>query len=111
MIVSLHVQSQEVASTGTFSGANDHITTGQVNVVKTDAGWSIVLGPEFSLDGAPDPSVGLGKNGQYQLHLAPLESLTGEQTYLLPASLKLSDFNEVFIWCLEFDVSLGSAKL
>ncbi len=111
LIASLQVQSQDASSTGTFTGANDHITTGQVSVVKTDAGLSIVLGADFSLDGAPDPMVGLGKDGEYQLSLAPLESLTGEQSYPLPASVSLSDFDEIFIWCKEFNVSLGSAKL
>ncbi len=111
LVASLHLQAHDVAASGTFSGANDHITTGQVEVVKTDAGWNIVLGDDFSLDGAPQPSVAIGKNGEFQLDIAPLESITGEQTYVLPASVKLSDFDEIFIWCGEFNVSLGSAKL
>lgn len=111
LIASLHVQAHDVEAKGTFSGANDHITTGQVEVVKTDTGWNIVLGADFSLDGAPEPSVGIGKDGELQLDLAPLESISGEQTYVLPASVKLSDFDEIFIWCREFNVSLGSAKL
>ncbi len=111
MIASLQVQSHDVASTGTFSGANDHITTGEVNIVKTDNGYNIVLGADFSLDGAPEPSVAIGKDGEFLLDLAPLKSITGEQTYALPASVDLADFDEIFIWCKKFDVSLGSAKL
>lgn len=111
LIVSLQVLSGETGSTGSFSGANDHVTTGEVRIVKTDAGLSVVLSADFSLDGAPDPKVGLGKNGEYLTELAHLKSLNGEQTYLIPASTKMSDFDEVFIWCKKFNVSLGSAKL
>ncbi|ASJ71986.1 DM13 domain-containing protein [Granulosicoccus antarcticus] len=111
LFASLQVQSQDVSATGTFSGDNKHVTTGQVSLVKTDEGMSIVLGADFSLDNAPYPSVGLGKDGEFLLDIAKLKSLSGEQTYLLPASVNISDFNEIYIWCEKFSVSLGSAKL
>lgn len=99
---------------GTFTGANDHITTGGVQIVKTaDGGAVVILDSDFSLDGAPDPRVGLGRDGEYvaATDLGALQNLTGVQVYVVPPSVNVDDFNEVYIWCLQFNVSLGSADL
>jgi len=101
-------------STGTFIGASDHITTGTVEIVKNDDGsHTIVLGDDFSLDGAPDPRVGLGKNGYYDGNTdsGVLGNLTGAQSFVVPAGVDVSSFNEVYIWCEKFSVPLGVAKL
>ena len=104
----------ETTATGTFSGANDHITTGGVSIVKTSNGGAIViLDTNFSLDGAPDPSVGFGKDGEYvaATDLGDLGELNGLQVFVVPASVNVDDFNEVYIWCDQFSVSLGVASL
>jgi hypothetical protein len=101
------------AATGSFTGANDHITTGGVSIVKTANGGAIViLDTDFNLDGAPDPSVGFGKDGQYveATDLGDLGELTGLQVFVVPASVNVDDFNEVYIWCDQFSVSLGVAS-
>ena len=106
--------SAETVSTGTFTGASDHITTGAVEVVKNaDGSHTIVLGDDFSLDGAPDPRVGLGKDGFYNGNTdsGVLGSLTGGQSFVVPAGVDVSQFNEVYIWCEKFSVPLGVAKL
>ena len=102
-----------VVSTGTFSGRNDHITTGNVSVVKTATGYQLILAGDFSLDGAPDPIVALGNNGTYspENKLAALKNITGAQTYEIPASMNPADFSEAYIWCEQFNVSLGTAAL
>ncbi|KIC49714.1 DM13 domain-containing protein [Tateyamaria sp. ANG-S1] len=107
------VSAGTVAS-GTFTGASDHITTGAVDVIKNaDGSHTIVLGDDFSLDGAPDPRVGLGTNGQYdsKTDSGLLGSLTGAQSFIIPAGVDVSAFNEVYIWCKKFSVPLGIAKL
>jgi len=98
---------------GELSGRNDHVTTGKVAVVKTPTGYALVLGPNFSLDGAPDPVVALGNNGEYSAanKLGALKSKTGAQTYAIPASMNPADFSEAYIWCEKFNVSLGTAAL
>ncbi|WP_342077149.1 DM13 domain-containing protein [Yoonia sp. SS1-5] len=99
---------------GTFSGASEHITTGGVQIVKTaDGGAVVILDSNFSLDGAPDPRVGFGKDGVYAeaADLGELQNLTGVQVYIVPASVNVDDFNEVYIWCLEFGVPLGVAQI
>ena len=104
----------DVVSGGTFTGASDHITTGNVSVFKTaDGGALVILDSNFSLDGAPDPRVGFGKDGVFAplSDLGELQDLGGTQVYKVPASVNVDDFNEVYIWCLQFGVPLGVAAL
>lgn len=104
---------QDVVLSGEFVGKSDHITTGAVTVEKIANGYLVKLGGDFSLDGAPDPSVGFGKDGTYDADadVGNLASKVGEQTYLIPASVDISKYNEVYIWCGEFSVPLGVATL
>ncbi len=104
----------QTAATGAFTGANNHITTGDVSIVRTaDGGAVVILDSNFNLDGAPQPNVGFGKDGEYvsATDLGDLAQNTGLQVFLVPASINIDDFNEVYIWCAEFDVSLGVAPL
>lgn len=98
---------------GSFTGASDHITTGKVKVVKDGDSYVVKLGKDFSLDGAPDPRVGFGKDGKYDpaTDLGELRSKTGAQDYVIPAGTDISGHNEVYIWCRKFSVPLGVAKL
>ncbi len=101
-------------ASGSFTGASDHITTGGVEVIKNaDGSHTIVLADDFSLDGAPDPRVGLGKDGNYNGNTDSglLGALTGAQSFVVPAGIDVSDFNEVYIWCEKFSVPLGVATL
>lgn len=101
-------------TTGTFTGASDHITTGGVSVTKNaDGTATVTFDSSFSLDGAPDPHVGFGKDGTFvkASDLGLLTSLNGAQSYIVPASVNIDDFNEVYIWCLKFGVPLGVAEL
>ena len=103
-----------VAATGTFTGASDHITTGGVSIIKTSNGGAVViLDSNFSLDGAPDPKVGFGVDGKFSAasDLGELTNKDGLQVYVVPASVNVDDFNEVYIWCEEFAVPLGVAAL
>ena len=56
-------QADSIAASGDFRGATGHATSGGVSIVKrADGGYSVVLGDDFSFDGAPNPRVGLGRN-------------------------------------------------
>lgn len=103
----------DVIASGAFAGASGHATSGGVSVVRTDAGAAVVLQQDFSLDGAPDPKVGFGRDGVYdtKAQLAPLGANKGRQTYPVPASVDPEKYNEVYIWCEKFSVPLGVAKL
>ena len=98
---------------GTFSGRSDHVTTGDVSIVKTDAGYQLVFADNFSLDNAPDPIVGFGNNGKFEKSskLSSLTNKTGAQTYQLPADFTPAQFSEVYVFCEKFSVPLGVATL
>lgn len=112
-LISVHAQAADVAASGTFTGASNHITTGLVEIVKSGDGYKVILGEDFSLDGAPDPKLGFGTDGDYDdsTTFAILENLTGKQTYDLPSSIDPSAHNEFYIWCERFSVPLGVASL
>jgi hypothetical protein len=99
--------------TGSFKGASGHVTSGQVEVVNTADGWEIRLKDDFSLDGAPDARVGFGSSGKFAAatDFEPLRSNTGAQVYKVPAGLDPDAYNEVYIWCRQYSVPLGVAKL
>ena len=101
-----------VLSTGTFEGRNEHVVTGGVEIVESGGKFVVNLGSDFSLDNAPDPKVGLGKDGyQKSTKAGALSAKTGASSYELPAGVDPADYNEVYIWCDKFDVPLGVAKL
>lgn len=101
-------------TSGQFEGRSDHVTTGGVTVERlSDGRTRIRLGSDFSLDGAPDPVVGLGHQGRYdeRTKAGPLKSLTGAQDYILPANVRSDAYGEVYIWCEQFSVPLGVASV
>ena len=103
----------KVIGSGTFVGSSGHTTKGRVVVMKTAKETVVILESDFNFDGAPDPKVGFGKNGAYddRGELAALQSNNGRQVYSVPASVNTADYNEVYIWCEQFSVPLGVAKL
>lgn len=98
---------------GSFRGASKHVTTGTVGVFQDGNHWVISLADDFSFDGAPAPRVGLGKGGRYdpKTQVSALQSNHGPQTYVLAASVDVGKYDEVYIWCEQFNVPLGVAKL
>jgi len=98
---------------GSFEGRSKHITSGETYILKTRAGYALVLADNFSLDGAPGPVLGFGNDGKYDKasYVADLESDTGRQVYPLAAGFNPANFNEVYVWCEDFSVPLGVAKL
>ena len=112
-LFSVQAYANENLASGTFKGASGHNTSGSVTIVKTSDGIQVVLGDDFKFDGAPDARVGFGKNGKYdsKSHLELLRSNKGGQIYHVPASLNIDGYNEVYIWCKQYAVSLGVAKI
>lgn len=93
---------------GTFTGKSNHITTGTAEI----AGNQVNLLDDFTFDGAPDPKVALGKDGyDSKTLMGLLKSNNGKSSYTIPAGIDPADYNEVWIWCEQFNVPLGVAKL
>jgi len=102
----------QVHAQGTFVGKSDHVTTGKVRIVKDGEVTKGILAADFNLDGAPDPKLAFGKDGYVEGTIfSKLNKLTGEQEYVLPATVDVSQYNEVWVWCEKFNVALGVAKL
>lgn len=102
----------EVIARGTFTGKSGHATSGGVSVVKTDEGTVVVLDPDFSFDGAPDPKLGFGRNGyDKSAKFSVLMSNSGRQTYPVSDRIDPAGYTEVWIWCERYAVPLGVAKL
>jgi hypothetical protein len=99
--------------TGGFTGASGHQTSGHVEVVQTADGWEVHLKDDFKFDGAPDPRVGFGASGTFAAatDFEPLRSNSGAQVYKVPASIDPANYDEVYIWCRQYSVPLGVAKL
>lgn len=102
----------QIIASGVFEGRSGHVTSGTVTVKQTSTGAIVVLESDFSFDGAPDPKLGFGNNGyDSSTTFSALRSNTGTQTYELPATTDLSDYNEIYVWCEQYDVPLGVAPL
>lgn len=106
-------QAGELIASGTFSGQSDHITSGKITIEKDGDRTIVTLHDDFSLDGAPSPTLGFSKDGSFDetTEFAKLESLTGQQRYEVPASILVSAYDAFTVWCGKFSVPLGSAKL
>ena len=98
---------------GTFSGLSGHETSGTVEVVQSEEGWQVRLGPDFRFDGAPDPWVGFGRGDAFAegTDFEVLRRNEGEQVYGVPAGIDPAGFDRVYIWCRQFAVPLGAADI
>jgi len=107
------VFADDASRSGTFAGLNDHATTGSVKLEQSGNAYHVVLGDDFSFDGAPDPKVALGKGGEYDAAtlMGLLESYSGTQRFEVPAGIDVADYDEVYIWCEKYSVGLGVATL
>ena len=107
------VNVKETLGSGSFAGASGHITTGDVSVVTTQGGKTlVVLGENFVFDGAPDPQISFGVNGKHvpATLMGKLASNTGKQVYEVPAGVDPADFDQVYVYCVKFNVPLGVAS-
>ncbi len=106
------VQGQETAR-GTFVGLSNHETSGHGSVFWNGSNWVISLASDFAFDGAPDPVVGFGNNGTFDNNtiIGPLTADTGASVYIVPASIDVGRYNQIYVWCEEFAVPLGAADL
>ena len=87
--------------------------TGQVTIEREGDKVFVILGSDFSLDGAPAPTLGFGNGEKFdtKTEFTKLKKLNGRQVYELPKSIALSAYDTFTVWCSKFGVPLGSAKL
>lgn len=95
-------------------GDNVHSGEGTIEVIETSEGPILSFGSNFSVTQGPDLFVYLSPNAAGQelgefASLGPLQSISGEQTYTLPANYR--DYKTVIIWCRAFSVTFATAEL
>lgn len=100
-------------ATGSFTGQNDHTVSGHIALARAGDTVYLAFAPDFSHDEAPDPKVGFGNDGSYDKATTfhELKSRSGVQLYEVPATVDVSKYNEVYVWCEEFAVALAKAPL
>jgi len=94
---------------GSFEGRSTHTSSGTAEI----AGDTVMLLEDFMLDNAPDPVVGLGKDGTYDPNtfMGELTAMSGSSTYTVPAGINSADYNEVYVWCRAANVPLSVARV
>lgn len=101
-----------VVKSGQFEGRNRHVTTGGVSIVQTASGYVAILESDFSLDGAPAPTLGFGNNRfDKETEFTKLESDNGLQVYAIPDHIDPSDYSKFYVWCADFNIALGVSSL
>jgi hypothetical protein len=110
--ISTQAAAQERIGQGAFKGESRHVASGTVSVFKSSSGTVVTLEKDFSFDGAPDPKFGFGRNGyDPKAKFSELKSNKGKQVYEIPSSIDASKYNEVWIWCQQYNVPLGVAAI
>ena len=96
------------ALTGTFQSTNGYTVTGSASIGPDRQSVNL---ENFSSDDGPALFVYLrAANGDF-VNLGSLRSLTGNQSYALPAGVDLATFSTVEIWCDSVTASFGIAPL
>ncbi len=94
---------------GQLVGRSTHTSSGTAEI----AGNTVSLLDDFFLDNAPDPVVGLGKDGTYDPNtfMGELAAMRGASSYTAPAGINTDDYNEVYVWCRAANVPLSVARV
>ncbi|MEM9045047.1 MAG: hypothetical protein AAGC81_10140 [Pseudomonadota bacterium] len=99
---------------GGFTGFNDHLVSGNaVLATGSDGRQLLVFDQAFRFDGSPKPGIVLIYASGFELRLAPLQSNSGRQVYLLPiiGGSETGSVKSVKIEDWQFDVLLALAEL
>jgi len=101
-------------ASGTFKGLKGYGTKGGVTITQNaDGTHTVTLASNFSMKQAPDPQIGFGNNGRFTkgTNISLLKSNKGSQSFIVPANIDVSNFTEVYVYCVQYSVPLGVAKL
>ena len=104
---------QEAVASGAFEDVGDHGASGGVRIVREGESYRVEIAEDFRLDRAPDPYVAFGSAEAFAegTDFAVLESRRGAQGYAVPEAIDPAEHEAVWLWCREFAVPLGVARL
>lgn len=115
----------EILGRGTFEAAERSIE-GEVKLVSSGNGASVVFGDDFSSAKGPDLQVVLHRSSDLLPQLNPptyplnegdyvilggLKSLRGQQMFPIASDVNLDEYGSVAIWCRKFNATFGTANL
>jgi len=107
---------QKAVKSGTFV-AGEKPTQGNARIV-TEGGSYLELDQSFKTDRGPDLFVILHRSdtpktydAQEYVNLGRLQNLNGPQRYAISEDVNVANFRSVAIWCRQFNVGFGYAKL
>lgn len=87
-------------------------SSGGVSIYQDEERWVVFLEDDFVHEGSPDPWVAFGRDGfRRDGIIGELTAFNGPQVYPVGPKLNVTEFNEVYIWCVEHNTSLGRARL
>ena len=97
---------------GIWIGKSLHDTVGSVSVHRADGEALILIEANFSLSPVPGAVVALGRDGYRSgAIVGALRRPQGRQVYRIPDGLRISDYNEIWIWDPATDRPIGVALL
>lgn len=87
-------------------------TSGQAEVYISDDSRKVVF-KNFSTGNGPDVRVYLATDAQASdfINLGDLKATSGEFSYSLPNETDLSEYDHIVIWCEDFSLVFGYARL
>ena len=95
--------------------------SGNFEIVKKESGTYIVLSDDFKTKSAPDLKIFLskkslssitGKNATKEAVLvSKLKKAKGGQSYKLPSTIQLKNYNSIIIHCEEYGIFWGGSSL
>ena len=101
--------------TGSFIGAGDgfHNAEGLVKVIPLGDKATILRLENFKSTNGPNVHLYLAtdKAASNFIDLGRLKANNGNQNYYIPNGTDLAKYNMVLVWCKDFSVLFGSAKL
>ncbi len=101
--------------TGVFEGAGDgiHNAEGMAKVITLEDGNKVLRLENLKATNGPDlyVYVATDKGASEFVDLGRLKGNIGNQNYNIPQGTDLTKYNTVLIWCKQFSVLFGSAKL
>ena len=112
--------SKSLLASGSFvTTEQDHPTNGTAKIVEKNGKRYLEFSKGFTTARGPKVRVVLHRKGTVPVNLkeenyvtlANLKRFDGAQRYEIPANFDLNDFKSVAIWCEEFNVTFGYARL
>jgi hypothetical protein len=100
---------------GNFVGVGDgiHDVKGEVLIIEADDGSKFLRFENFRATNGPDLFVYLATDETASdfVNLGRLKGNIGNQNYLIPPGVDFTNQDTILIWCKQFSVLFGSAKL